>query len=74
MFLVEDCLSNDEDSTDEELLDYFVSNGLCDAQARQALSYREQYLLNIYLNDFTPIRNPGEILRFDPHSCQFEPD
>ena len=53
--LVEGSLSNDEVSSDEEMLEYFISNGLTEKQARQALTYRDQYLNNIYLDGFTPI-------------------
>ncbi len=52
--LVEGSLSNDEVSSDEEMLEYFISNGLTEEQARQALTYRDQYLNNIYLDGFTP--------------------
>jgi len=53
--LVEDQLSNNEVSSDEELLDHFISDGLTEEQARQALTYRDQYLANLYLDGFTPI-------------------
>jgi hypothetical protein len=71
---VEDQLSNNEVSSDDELLDHFITNGLTEAQARQALTYRDQYVGNIYLDGFTPIRKEHEALRFNPHSRQFEPD
>ena len=45
---VEDVLSNDENSTDTELLTYFTSHGLSQEQARNVLRHREDYLLNIY--------------------------
>jgi hypothetical protein len=48
--LVEGSLSNDEVSSDEEMLGYFIDNGLTEEQARQALTYRDQYLNNIYLD------------------------
>ena len=40
--LVEGSLSNDEVSSDEEMLEYFISNGLTEAQALQALTHRDQ--------------------------------
>lgn len=40
--LVEGSLSNDEVSSDEEMLAYFIDNGLTEEQARQALTYRDQ--------------------------------
>jgi len=72
--LVEGSLSNDEVSSDEEMLEYFISNGLTEEQARQALTYRDQYLNNIYLDGFTPITAEDEALHFNPHTRQFEPD
>lgn len=46
---VEDVLSNDENSTDTELLTYLTSHGLSHEQASNVLRHREDYLLNIYL-------------------------
>ncbi|MAY01378.1 MAG: hypothetical protein CMQ38_00195 [Gammaproteobacteria bacterium] len=70
--LVEDQLSNNDVSPDEELLDHFICSGLTEAQARQALTYRGQYLVNIYLDGFTPIRKADKAMRFNPVSRQFE--
>ena len=72
--LVEGSLSNDEVSSDEEILEYFISSGLTEEQARQALTYRDQYLRNIYLDGFTPITAADKALHFNPHTRQFEPD
>ncbi|MGK8436750.1 hypothetical protein ACRS3X_05240 [Ectopseudomonas hydrolytica] len=70
---VEEQLSNDEVSSDDEILEHFISNGLTEEQARQALTYRDLYLQNIYLDGFTPICEGAEALRFNPHTRQFEP-
>jgi hypothetical protein len=72
--LVEGSLSNDDVSSDEEMLEYFISNGLTEEQAQQALTYRDQYLNNIYLDGFTPITAVDEVLHFNPHTRQFELD
>ena len=72
--LVEGSLSNNEVSSGEEMLEYFISNALTEEQARQALTYREQYLNNLYLDGFTPINSADEALHFNPHTRQFEPD
>ena len=56
------------------MLAYFIDNGLTEEQARQALTYRDQYLNNIYLEGFTPITSADEPLHFNPHTRQFEPD
>lgn len=71
---VEDQLSNDDVSSNEELLVHFISNGLAEEQARQALTYRDLYLQHIYLEGFTPILSGAKALRFNPYSRQFEPD
>ncbi|WP_321897047.1 hypothetical protein [Burkholderia cepacia] len=69
---VEDQLSNSEFLSDDELLDEFIECGLTENQARQALTYRERYLSNVYRIGYTPIRNPGVVLRYNPHRCDFE--
>lgn len=69
---VEGQLSNDEDSSNEDMLDYFVNNGLTVAQAHQALTYRDRYQSNIYRTGFTPICNFGVVLRYNPHKRDFE--
>ncbi len=72
--LVEDQLSNNDASSDDEPLDHFISDGLTEEQARQALTYRDQYFVNLLLDGFTPIHKGSEALRFNPYSRQFEPD
>ena len=71
---VEEQLSNDEASSDEEMLEHFIDSSLTEQQARQALTHRDQYLNNIYLEGFTPITSVDEALHFNPHTRQFEPD
>lgn len=71
--LVEDQLSNNEVSSDQELLDFFVGSGLTEIQARQALSYRSLYTRYIYLDGFTPILRGDEAVRYNPVSRKFEP-
>lgn len=56
---IEDLLSNDHDSGDEDLLALFQIIGLSDAQARRALSYRPQYRGKPFLNGSSPIRGQG---------------
>lgn len=70
---VEDQLSNDEVSSDDELLAHFIDNGLTPAQAWQALTYRTLYHLYSYLEGFTPIRQGEQALHFNPYSGKFEP-
>lgn len=70
--MLEDQLFNDEFSSDEELLAYFIDGGLSEMQARRALTYRDLYLNNLYLEGFTPILRGKKALRFNPYSRQFE--
>jgi len=64
--VIEDQLANNEDAEDSELLDYFVKEiGLSEEQARQALTYRGLYRLNMYLQFHGPI-TMGE----DAMTCQ----
>jgi len=72
--LVEDQLSNNDVSSDDEPLDHFISDGLTEEQARQALTYPDQCFVNLLLDGFTPIHKGSEALRFNPYSRQFEPD
>ncbi|QVX42031.1 hypothetical protein J4H89_23555 (plasmid) [Ralstonia solanacearum] len=74
LFFVEDQLSNNEVSSDEELVDQFIINGLSGEQARRAVTYRDRYRCNIYPTGFTPIWNPGVVLRLNPHTGHFEPE
>jgi hypothetical protein len=53
---VEDQLSNNDVSSDDELLEHFVASGLTEVQARHALTYRD-----------LPHR-PGR-LHAGPHGC-----
>ncbi|WP_191831854.1 hypothetical protein [Pseudomonas fluorescens] len=57
-------------SSDEEMLEHLISNGLTE---KQALTYHDLYLNNLYLDGFTPICEGTEALRFNPHTRQFEP-
>lgn len=70
---VEGQLSNDEASSDEEMLEHFIHNGLTQPQAEQALTYRNLYLNNIYMFGQTPIRVGNQARRFSPHSRWIEP-
>lgn len=52
---IEGTLSNDEDSTDAELQDYFQSNGLTAEQAIGVLSHRMDYLNDIVADGAGPL-------------------
>jgi hypothetical protein len=68
---VEDQLSNNDVSDDDELHDLFLEEGLSEAQAMRALSYRSAYALNMFLDGHTPILKGDEALRFDPQKATF---
>lgn len=53
---IEDVLSNDEASSGDELLDYFVRNGLATDQAEAVLKHRSDYLTNIHFSGQGPLR------------------
>lgn len=52
---IEGTLSNDEDSTDEELQAYFEANGLTAKQATGVLSHRMDYLNDIVSDGAGPL-------------------
>lgn len=52
---VEDVLSNDENSTNAELVEYFQKHGLSRLQAESVLRHREEYLLNIFRENQGPL-------------------
>jgi hypothetical protein len=54
--IIEDQLANNENAEDSELLDHLVKEvRLTEEQARQALTYRSLYRLNMYLQFHGPI-------------------
>lgn len=50
-YWVKSTLSNDENSSDEELRAYFIENGLTEADADQWISKRTFYRNNIIMED-----------------------
>ena len=54
---IEDVLSNDESSTNAELVEYFLKHGLGRLQAESVLHHREDYLLNVYRIGEGPLRS-----------------
>lgn len=54
---VEDVLSNDENTTNAELVEYFHQQGLSRLQAESVLRHREDYLLNIYRTGEGPLHS-----------------
>ena len=52
---IEQVLSNDENSTDEELVDYFQQNGLTAQQAQDVVAHRDAYLNDIVIDGQGPL-------------------
>lgn len=74
LWFIEDQLSNNEDADDGELKKCFMQEGLSPEQADHALTYRDRYISNIYVDGLTPIRHGAAARRFNPHTGQIEPD
>jgi len=54
---IEDVLSNDENSTNAELVEYFLKQGLNRLQAESVLQHREDYLLTLYRTREGPLHD-----------------
>lgn len=55
---IEATLSNDENSSDKEIVDFFVDEcGIFQYQAEKVVEYRMAYLMNVFISNDTPIRN-----------------
>lgn len=52
---IEDVLSNDENSTDDELVEYFQANGLTSQQAKSVIEHRLTYLNDIVFDGQGPL-------------------
>lgn len=74
LWFIEDQLSNNEFSDDDELKKCFMQEGLSPEQADEALSYRDRYLNNIYVYGLTPIRHGSAARVYNPRTRQVEPD
>lgn len=57
---VEDVLSNDENSTNVELVAYFLKHGLSRLQAESVLRHRDDYLISIYSVGTGPLWRPAD--------------
>lgn len=66
--LVEDQLSNNDVSSNDELEALFMESGLTQLQAIRALQYRDLYRHNFWMFDHTPIREGAYALAFDPRT------
>ena len=69
---VEDQLSNNSVSSDEDLHARFTEHGLSQAQALQALRYRTLYQKYTFHKDHTPIRKNKHALRFNRDRMEYE--
>lgn len=71
---VETTLSNDEQSSDDELHVLFTANGLTDAQATRALDFRGRYARYLYRTGDTPILKGDDARHFDSTASAFVRD
>jgi hypothetical protein len=69
---VEEQLSTNETSSDEELHVQLVAAGLTEAEATQALLYRIQYYEIAYPHGRSPIRTGDRAVKFNVRNRQFE--
>lgn len=46
--IINDCLANDEGSTDEELVDVLIANGVDQTIAKQAIQFRDRFFIDFY--------------------------
>ena len=68
---IEDHLSNNEVSTDEELVDLFIEElDLTLDQAETAIRLRDQYRAQIFLEDHGPLHQQDSVA-FDPATRTF---
>lgn len=70
--IVEDQLYNNEVDDDDDLHAHFVAAGLTQEQATRALSYRDAYSQNIFMEGQTPILKSDHALRYDLDRGDFE--
>jgi len=57
---IEDVLSNDENSTNAELVEYFLKQGLSRLRADSVLRHRENYLIRFYNVGKGPLWRPAD--------------
>ena len=56
---IESVLSNDEESTDDELVAYFQDNGLTAQQAQDVVAHRATYLNDVVFDGQGPLWDEG---------------
>jgi hypothetical protein len=72
LHFVEEALSIDDATSDDELLKRLVLIGLTDVQAARAVLYRRHYHGARYLDGHTPIRKNKQAILFNPDRQQYE--
>ena len=71
---IEDHLTNNQVSTDEELWDLFIEElDLTAEQADAAVELRPKYLVRLYLKGYSPLFENNAV-RFDPKDKAFKSD
>lgn len=54
---IEETLSNNEVSPNEELIELFVEDGIPLDAATKVLEHRMAYIMNVFIGENTPLRN-----------------
>jgi len=54
---IEETLSNNENASNDELVELFVEEGIRKYAAEQVLEYRMNYIMSVFIGNNTPIRN-----------------
>ncbi|WLI07583.1 hypothetical protein PSH66_04430 [Pseudomonas sp. FP597] len=72
LLTVEDQLTNNEVSDDDEMHEHFIEIGLTEAQADAALQLRPLYRLNLYMIGQSPLFQGDTTTSFDPHTRSFK--
>lgn len=68
---LEDQLSNNENASNEELIDFFIEElGITSEQAEAAVALRLQYLQHIFLSGTGPLHQ-ADGLKFNPTTKHF---
>lgn len=63
---VESVLMNDENSSDEEMVEFIIEEyDLSKEQAEHAVSFRQLYRVNMFASGFSPIFGKEYCLKFD---------
>ncbi len=67
--MIKDALANDENTTDEEMVAYFIKEGLTEQEAKEWVAKRDFYAMNLVMID----DDGNDLGIYDPKSCTIKP-